>query len=311
MTRLPVERLRTRVTELDLGDAKVYHLPDWSKMTHPQRLGVMRHLSTMRGRDPAIARKALDIIRAAGVQPREYAKQAAALLAWVQDPKNVYYINESGERLADPLVTLKLRFGDCDDQIILLNCFFESIGLPWRQVLSGLDAQDQKLRWIEGDPLPEGVRWTHIYTCVGTPPSKPHTWYFCEPTIRGVPLGWDVLSGDTAYLPEMQPRPKGPPRIMGAAPAPRRFRPYPLPAERHRSPAYEVALGAPSAPSSVAASVGGAVAEQANEAKTDWKRMAIAVGTGVAVSVGTQLTLDILRPLVEQLRSTLAARWKA
>lgn len=309
---LPVDQLKTRVQALDLGEARAFHLPDWHRMTHPERLGIMRQISTMRGRDPAIAKHAVSIIRAARVPPREYEKQAAALLAWVQDPRNVYFVNEPGERLQDPLVTMRLGMGDCDDVVILLNALFESIGLPWRQVLSGLDAQSRKVRWIEGHPTPPGCRWTHIYTCVGTPPFGPTTWYFCEPTIQGVPLGWDVIMGDTRFLPEMRKRPPGPARFASAGAPPRGFRPAPLPPVPHRSPAYAAVLARPnSAPSSVAATVGGAVAEQVADMKMDWPRVLLAVGTGVAVSVGTQLTLDVLRPAVEQLRGALVARWRA
>jgi hypothetical protein len=67
----------------------------------------------MRGRDPRIAKLALKVIRQSGAKPREYEKQAAALLKWVQDPKNCYYINEPGERLQDPIYTIKVKHGDC------------------------------------------------------------------------------------------------------------------------------------------------------------------------------------------------------
>jgi hypothetical protein len=307
---LPVDQLHTRVEAMDLGSARAFHLPDWHLMTHPQRLEVMRQIATMRGRDPVMAKKAVTIIQAAGVAPREYEKQAAALLAWVQDPKNVYYVNEPGERLQDPLVTIQIGMGDCDDLVLLLNSLFESIGLPWRQVLSGLGPADEKVRWIEGHPVPDNCRWTHIYTCVGTPPFGATTWYFCEPTIRGVPLGWDVVSGDARYLPEMRKRPKGPARLVGAPAAPRGFRPYPIPQAANRSAAYDLARFNSSS-SNVAATVGGAVAEQVSDTRMDWSRVALAVGTGVAVSVGTQITLDIVRPLLSRLHAAVAARWRA
>jgi hypothetical protein len=38
---------------------------------------------------------------------------------------------------------------------------------------------------------------------VGTPPFKATKWYFCEPTVQNVPLGWDVIDGDHSMLPEM------------------------------------------------------------------------------------------------------------
>ena len=44
---------------------------------------------------PRLIKQAVDIIRKAKVQPREYKKQASALLKWVQDPKNIFYVKYS------------------------------------------------------------------------------------------------------------------------------------------------------------------------------------------------------------------------
>lgn len=239
--RLPVDKLSTTTKELNMGSAKVYHLPNWHDMTHPERLEVMRQIALMRGRDPRMAKLALSIIRKSGAKPREYEKQAAALLKWVQDPKNCYYINEPGERLQDPIYTLKVKHGDCDDMSLLLCCLFESVNLPWRYVLSGRQ-QGKKIRHIEGAPVPQGVGWAHVYCMVGTPPFNPNRWYFCEPTVQGVPLGWDVVSGDSKYLPEMRKR-GGPQAVMRAPKAPFGFRPPPLPPASRRSPAYAMVYG--------------------------------------------------------------------
>lgn len=243
MSQLPVNKLRTNSKQLDMGDAKVFHLPDWNTLSHPQRLNVMRQISMMRGRDPRIAQLAVKIFKANRIQPRDYAGQAAALLRWVQDPKNVFYVNEPGERLQDPIHTIKVGHGDCDDQALLLTCLFESVGLPWKFVLSGRNQQDEKIRYIEGDKVPSGTRWTHIYCMVGTPPFQPNQWYFCETTVIGVPLGWDVIAGDHSYLPEMVKTKGGAPKIMVPGPASGRYRPAPLPPASNRSPAYQEAFG--------------------------------------------------------------------
>lgn len=241
MSRLPVEQLGAKANEIELGDAKAFHLPEWGSMSHPERLAFMRQISMMRGRDPRIAKLAVSILRQYGAGPRQYDRQAAALLKWVQDPKNVFYVNEPGERLQDPIHTIKVGHGDCDDQVILLASLYESVGLPWRFVLSGRAKGGDKLRHIEGDPIPSDVRWTHIYLCVGTPPFNPTRWYFAETTIVGVPLGWDVVSGDHSYLPEMSNSGEQA-RFRIPGPAPVGFKPGPAPDAAHRSPAYEAAL---------------------------------------------------------------------
>ena len=120
MARLQLENLPARLKALDLAGTDVHHVPEWKNMADPQRLKFLRKLSMMRGRDPRIASLAVDIIKKAKIQPRDFKGQAAALLRWVQDPKNVYYVNEPGERLQDPIFTIKQGWGDCDDQVILL-----------------------------------------------------------------------------------------------------------------------------------------------------------------------------------------------
>jgi hypothetical protein len=293
-----VRHLRTHAVPLGTQPAKVYHLPNWANLTHPQRLAVIRRIALSRGRDPHIAKLAVSILRKSGAQPREYEKQAAALLRWIQDPANFYYVNEPGERLQDPLVTIKFKTGDCDDAALLLCALFESLGLPWRLVLSGRNTvTKEKIRFIEGDTIPSDCVWTHIYCMVGTPPFQPTKWFFCEPTVRGVPLGWDVVSGDHSYLPEMlKSGKKGPPVLMLPRKAPVGFR-----AQRpvgDPSPAYEMALAGPDLPlrpnnGQIGASVGASVAEAASRpGALDWARIGQAVVTGVAVSVTTQLLLD-------------------
>jgi transglutaminase-like putative cysteine protease len=290
-----VRRLPTKTTELNFDtEDRAHHLPDWANLSHPERLKVIREIALARGRDPRIARLAVNIFRKAGVPPREYAKQAAALLKWVQE--EIYFTNEAGERLQDPVYTLKVKMGDCDDCSLILAALFESVGMPWRLVLSGRrtlpDGRTEKLRYVEGTGLPpDDVMWVHIYLVVGVPPFKPTTWYFCEPSIKGVPLGWDVVSGDASYLPEMARQPQGPPRFAIPLPAPSGFRPSPLPNPGRRSAAYAVAYGS----SEMAAMSGGLVGatELAEEdGAVRWSNIGVAVVTGVAVSVTTAIFLD-------------------
>lgn len=293
--RFPVNQLKTNVKALDLGDAKVWHIPDWHKMTHPQRLGIIRGLATSRGRDPRIAKLAVNVIKASGAQPREYEKQAAALLKWVQTPRNFYYVNEPGEKLQDPVYSIKVGHGDCDDAAALICALFESVRLPWKLVLSGRKDK-QKIRYIEGEKVPTGVNWSHIYAMVGTPPFNPTRWYFVEPTVQNVPLGWDVIAGDKAYLPEMEGY-KGPARIV-AAPKARFRRGGVAPQGRLRSTAFDASMAGDFGAVN-SALVGSGMAAEAMEDGTPItaKTVIRAVITGVSVSVVSALAIDVLSRL--------------
>ena len=184
-----------------LGNPKVYHLPSWDDLSDPKRLDVIAQIIDQYGRDPRIAETCIAILREAGVKPRDYLGQQAALLKWVQD--NIYYVNEPGERLQSPIYTLNKGFGDCDDLIILLLSFYHCLGFSWRLVISGIAPNGSKIRWVHGDGrVPKGD-FTHIYGAVGNMPFNPTEWHFVEPTLQGAPFGWDVVSAKGNYLPEM------------------------------------------------------------------------------------------------------------
>ena len=259
-----LEGISAKVNPIDLPGPKTYHIEGWSGMRDEKRLAIIRQVALRRGRDPRIATLVLGIIREAGVLPRDYKGQAAALLKWVQNPKNVYYVNEPGERLQDPIYTLKVKYGDCDDMALLLCSFFESIKLEWKLVISGRSGvTGQKVRHVEDGYLPPQVQWAHIYCAVGTPPFKPTRWYFCEPTLNGAPLGWDVVSGSASALPEM-----GGTGLSGAS------------------------LGGDGAAAgaAVAASI-----EEAGGKPINWKNLGVAVMTGVVTSVTAQVIMEIWR----------------
>lgn len=182
---------------------KAWHLPHWKKGDDTTRMKVLREISMRGGRDPRIATLCVQIFKEQGVVPRNYKEQARALLKWVQ--KNIYYVNEPSERLQDPIYTIKVGYGDCDDMAILLASMFESCKLEWRFVLSG-KVKGKSTRWIEGTPLPKGGQWAHIYLVVGYPPFRPSKWLFAEPTLQHVDLGWDIIQAQKRGenpLPEM------------------------------------------------------------------------------------------------------------
>jgi len=194
-----------KVNPVHFQPPKTYHIPSWDGLGDVGKLKVIRGIIESYGRDPRIATLCVQILKSCGIQPRQYREQAACLLKWVQD--NIYYVNEPGERLQDPMYTIKVGMGDCDDLAIVLCSLFEAIRLPWRLVLSGKGSHGSMVRYIEGDPYKKG-QYAHIYCCVGDKPFTPSEWIMCEPTMK-VPLGWDIVkavSGDpeaARYLPEL------------------------------------------------------------------------------------------------------------
>lgn len=241
MAGMPVERVNL---ETQTHYPKVWVLPTWAEGDDHSRMNVLRYISKQSGADPRFATLAVQIIKEAQVEPRDYKGQAQALLKWVQH--NIYYINEPAERLQDPAYTLTVGYADCDDMCLVLAALYESIGLDWRFVLSGTRPKRKKMlfggyknsgkehvRWIEGSKIPKNAPvWSHVYLMVGYPPAAPERWYFAEPTLRGVDLGWDIVNAmkDTkdggVILPEMSGLGDVPARKLKNAPPPK-FKPEP------------------------------------------------------------------------------------
>ena len=320
MAELP--GISATVNKIDLPGPKTYHIEGWSAMGDQRRLKVIRDVALRRGRDPRIATLALGIIRAVGVQPRNYIGQAAALLKWVQDPKNCYYVNEPGERLQDPLYTLKVKYGDCDDMALLLCALFESVKLEWKLVISGRNrVTKQKQRYIEGQHYPANVQWAHIYCMVGDRPFVPKKWFFCEPTLNGAPLGWDVVAGSASALPEMEglagvdmgdavmqshEGAQAAAAVTAVPVTPRRMLPgaqytYQYEQEQQRRqwgglPQTFSLSGPYGGASGIATGAGAAVAASIDESGAiKWKNIGVSVLTGVITAVVSQTLLDILR----------------
>lgn len=88
--------------------------------------------------------KAMEIIRAAGIDQRNKKEQAIAIAAWVQS--NVYYVHELPERFATPDETLRTKAGDCDDQTVLIASMLESVGIKAALVCMSING-----------------RWAHIF----------------------------------------------------------------------------------------------------------------------------------------------------
>lgn len=171
-----------------VGD--VYEVKGWARWNDKQKVGYLRRLAEGYGDDPALRAVTAHVLQTRGCPPRNYPEQARHLLAWVQD--TIYYTNESNEQIQSPWRTLHWKNGDCDDQAILLAAMCQSIALPWRFALAGT-VRGRPARWVEGQSYPRGLKATHIYVVIGWPPFAPTTWASAEPTIRGLPLGHDVV----------------------------------------------------------------------------------------------------------------------
>ena len=211
--KLAVENLKEHLVSLDLNGASTYSIPRWTSMADPERLKFLRNLVMQRGRDPRIASLCIDIFKKAGAKPRDFKGQLSALLKWVQT--NVYFCPEAAERIQDPIFTMTRGFGDCDDSAVLLATLAESCRMTWRFVIAGIQggkkvkgpdgkitrAGGRKIRFIEGSKYPSDCEWSHIYLLIGEA-FTPKNLFFCETTIVGVPIGWDI----TRHTPRPCPR---------------------------------------------------------------------------------------------------------
>lgn len=119
-----------------------------------------------------VRQKAIDILLAKNIPPKNYLGEIKALFQWVQ--QNIRYTKDPFrvEMLHSALRMLQLRAGDCDDMTILLGAMLESIGHPVRLVLTGSDPNRPQLfthiylqvnyrgRWISLDAtMPYAMGW--------------------------------------------------------------------------------------------------------------------------------------------------------
>jgi hypothetical protein len=122
-------------------------------------------------KDFYVRQKAIDILFAKAVKPKDYLGEIKALFEWVQ--QNIRYTKDPFrvEVLHSARRMLELRAGDCDDMTIVLGSMLEAIGHPVRLVITGPDPLRPQLfshiyletyhngRWIPLDatmPYPMG-----------------------------------------------------------------------------------------------------------------------------------------------------------
>lgn len=113
-------------------------------------LRYLRSLITKFRAMPEIRNLAVEIIKNAGVFPKDKRGQALAIARYVQ--RHVYYVHELPERFQWPTETLRLKAGDCDDFTTLIGALAESLGIPIVMVVMQLNG-----------------RWAHIFPAAQLP----------------------------------------------------------------------------------------------------------------------------------------------
>lgn len=142
-------------------------------------LDQMVRLSRAGRRDPAIRKKAFEILQRRGVANRDWNGELTALHGFVQD--TIRYVRDPVdtlgehttrgiETLATPAATLKYGAGDCDEHSVLLSALLGAIGHPSRFCAIAV----------------RGGKFSHVYT---ESPTAGGTWLAAE-TTEPVKLGW-------------------------------------------------------------------------------------------------------------------------
>ena len=152
-------------------EVTTYRIPSGPRGTD-RTVEHIRSLILEGAKDFAVRQKAIDILMARAVRPKDYLGEIKALFEWVQ--RNIRYTRDPFrvELLHSPMRMLELRAGDCDDMTILLGAMLQSIGHPVRIVVVG------------PDPLRPGL-FTHVYAEV----SYRGHWIPLDPTMPH-PMGW-------------------------------------------------------------------------------------------------------------------------
>lgn len=155
-------------------------------LTHisPGRRGIMQTLQVMRlyvneGRRNLTVREAA--ANAVWMVPaKDGLSEVRAIFEFVRD--TIRYMSDpvDVESVAAPDKTLLLKYGDCDDQVVLLCALFESVGYPTRFVVAGYT--DPKV-------------FEHVYCQV----FAGDEWIYCDPT-EPEALGWSAPMPLVTYI---------------------------------------------------------------------------------------------------------------
>ncbi len=149
--------------------------------------GILREMITEAANDPAVIRKAIELVRP--VDGGSFVDEAKALFQYVRD--QIRYTNDvSGEDIyRTPQLTMDLRAGDCNNKVALGCSLAKAIGFPTRMVFVFSNPEGQ------GHDFP-----FHVYYQVNVAKdSENPKWISCE-TIP-VPSGQAGQVGPDRLLP--------------------------------------------------------------------------------------------------------------
>lgn len=117
--------------------------------------------------NPEIRETAVGIIRATNIAATDYPSVIKAVAEWVKD--NVMFVRDPyrTDIVSSATETLKMGFGDCEDQSVVAASFLQSIGLPVKFIIVSKTGQ----------------MWDHAFLRVGYPPDNPVNWISVDTTI--------------------------------------------------------------------------------------------------------------------------------
>lgn len=140
------------------GTERLFEIPGWGTMGPVRRVKVLRELVEEYCKDPQLAVFVVGKVLAGRAPPREYQRQAALILRWVQ--QNVYYVNEPDERIQSPWKTIEWGLGDCfAEGTLVLRDDFRMVPIEDRSKIEGsriwgLDGWVRVEAWSEKGELP-------------------------------------------------------------------------------------------------------------------------------------------------------------
>ncbi|MCL6577977.1 MAG: transglutaminase family protein [Candidatus Bathyarchaeota archaeon] len=144
--------------------------------TDQERMDKLAELIEEGSQSPVIREFTLNLLNAKGVKSYDYLGEIEAIFEWVRD--NITYRRHvlCRDSFTTAERTLKLRSGDCDNCVVLLNSMLASVGIPvGARIVSSSQTGP----------------FHHIYSLAGVPPSDPKRWIPLDPTEKSARVGWE------------------------------------------------------------------------------------------------------------------------